>query len=208
MSLLPDAILIHDVLHDLLLYEPLHDESRGGRLLLRFEIILYSIEKAINVFEPIESYHLQTSHLNERATSSSLSVAPGVVSLTTHCTSSPKTQRTVSWPSTNSASSRALRSPKIEWTPTSKGRHFHGASQDTSSENFLKSVFLKSRKRISENFSILKASENFRNSLCWNQGRESLNIFELRRSVRFSDIDEINEIISEVDELDLDDGPD
>ena len=54
----------------------------------------------------------------------------------------------------------------------------------------------------------MKASENFRNSLCWNQGRESLNIFELRRSVRFSDIDEINEIISEVDELDLDDGPD
>jgi hypothetical protein len=35
-----------------------------------------------------------------------------------------------------------------------------------------------------------------------------VNIFELGRSVRFSDIDEINEIISEVDELDLDDGPD
>lgn len=159
----------------------------------------------MNVFEPIESYHLRTSHLNERATSSSLSVALGVVSQTTHCTSSPKTQRTVSWPSTNSASSRALRSPKIEWTPTLKGRLFHGASQDTSSK---KIISLKSRKRISVHYSILTASQNFRNSLCWNQGREFLNIFELRRSVRFSDIDEINEIISEVDELDLDDGPD
>ena len=96
MSLLPDAILIHDVLHDLLLYEPLHDESRSGRLLLRFKIKLSRIKKIMNVFEPIESYHLQTSHLNERATSSSLSVALGVVSQTTHCTSSPKTQRTVS----------------------------------------------------------------------------------------------------------------
>ena len=38
VSLLPDAILIHDVLHDLLLYEPLHDESRNGRLLPRFQM--------------------------------------------------------------------------------------------------------------------------------------------------------------------------
>ena len=38
VSLLPDAIIIHDVLHDLILYEPLHDESNSGRLLLRFQI--------------------------------------------------------------------------------------------------------------------------------------------------------------------------
>lgn len=95
MSLLPDAILIHDVLHDLLLYEPLHDESNSGRLLLRFKIICYSSQTDSN-FELIESCHLQISHLNERATSSCLSVVPGVVSRITHCTSSPKTQRTAS----------------------------------------------------------------------------------------------------------------
>lgn len=34
VSLLPDAILIHDVLHDLLLYEPINQSTKNGRLLL------------------------------------------------------------------------------------------------------------------------------------------------------------------------------
>ena len=146
-----------------------------GSKLIRKSTIISQCSK----FEPCQSYHLHTSHPSARATSSCLSVAPGVVSQTTHFTSSPKIWKTASWLSTNSASSPIPRFRKREWTLTRQDRPFQGASQDKS-------------------FKIINraASYSYQTSC------------ELKISVRFSDVEDIKEIVDDLDALDLEDGPD
>jgi hypothetical protein len=134
VSLLPDAILIHDVLHDLLLYEPLHDESRSGRLLLSLANI--TSERESHFFIPLGG----------------------------------------PWGSL-----------------TDNTLHFfsQGAGDGILTEH---------------KFSFLSSSAFSKDRMDANFERPPLP--RRQSSVRFSDIDEINEIISEVDALDLDDGPD
>jgi len=134
VSLLPDAILIHDVLHDLLLYEPLHDESNSGRLLLSLANI--TSERESHFFMPLGGPW-------GRLTDNTL--------------------------------------------------HFF-------SQNAKDGILTEHK------FSFLSSSAFSKDRMDANMERPPLP--RRQSSVRFSDIDEINEIISEVDELDLEDGPD